>query len=43
MCSSDLLHQRARSTVADQAIEASLREMLAAGETVQMQHYIAER
>ena len=39
----DYLHQRARSTVADQAIEASLREMLAAGETVQMQHYIAER
>ena len=39
----DYLHQRARGTVADQSIEARLREMLAPGETVQMQHFIAER
>ncbi len=39
----DYLHQRARATVADQAIEARLRALLAPGETVGMQHYIAER
>ena len=39
----DYLHQRARGTVADQSIEARLREMLGPGETVQMQHFIAER
>jgi len=39
----DYLHQRARATVADQAIEARLRALLAPGETVTMQHYIAER
>ena len=39
----DYLHQRARGTVADQSIEARLREMLAPGEAVQMQHFIAER
>lgn len=39
----DYLHQRARATVADQAIEARLRSLLAPGETVTMQHYIAER
>ena len=39
----DYLHQRARGTVADQSIEARLREMLAPGEVVQMQHFIAER
>lgn len=37
------LHQRARSTVADQALEARVREFLAPGESVSMQHYIAER
>ena len=40
---SDYLHQRARATVADQAIEARLRALLAPGEVVVMQHYIAER
>ena len=39
----DYLHQRARGTVADQSIEARLRAMLAPGEAVQMQHFIAER
>ena len=39
----DYLHQRARATVADQAIEARLRELLAPGEAVTTQHYIAER
>ena len=39
----DYLHQRARATMADQSIEARLREMLAPGEVVQMQHFIAER
>ena len=37
------LHQRARATVADQTIEARLRAMVVPGETVVMQHYIAER
>jgi quinol monooxygenase YgiN len=39
----DYLHQRARTTVADQAIEARVRDLLVPGETVVMQHYIAER
>ena len=39
----DYLHQRARATMADQSIEARLRDMLAPGETVRMQHFIAER
>ncbi len=39
----DYLHQRARQTVADQAIESELRAMLLPGERVVMQHYIAER
>jgi MFS family permease len=39
----DYLHQRARATVADQALEATVREFLAPGEGVTMQHYIAER
>lgn len=39
----DYLHQRARATVADQALEARLRSYLAPGEQVRMQHYIAER
>ena len=37
------LHQRARTTVADQTLEARLREFLAPGEGVTMQHYVAER
>ena len=40
---SDYLHQRARGTVADQAIEARVRALVMPGETVTMQHYIAER
>ena len=39
----DYLHQRARQTVADQEIEARLRDMLLPDERVVMQHYIAER
>jgi MFS family permease len=39
----DYLHQRARQTVADQAIEAQLRDLLLPDERVVMQHYIAER
>jgi MFS family permease len=39
----DYLHQRARSTVADQALEARVREFVREGETVTMQHYLAER
>ena len=39
----DYLHQRARATVADQELEARLREYLLPGETPTMQHYIAER
>ena len=39
----EYLHQRARATQADQEIEAHLRTFLIDGETVSMQHYIAER
>jgi MFS family permease len=39
----DYLHQRARSTVADQAIETRVRALVMPGEAVVMQHYIAER
>ncbi|MBI5277094.1 MAG: MFS transporter [Burkholderiales bacterium] len=39
----DYLHQRARATVADQSLEARVREFLREGEAVTMQHYIAER
>ncbi len=39
----DYLHQRARGTVADQALEAQLLDYLLPGETPTMQHYIAER
>ena len=39
----DYLHQRARATVADQALEAQLRAFLAEGESAKMTHYIAER
>jgi MFS family permease len=37
------LHQRARATLADQELEARLREHLSPGEVPQVQHYIAER
>ncbi|MBT9552095.1 MAG: MFS transporter [Hydrogenophaga sp.] len=39
----DYLHQRARATVADHALEAEVREFLAPGESPHMSHYIAER
>jgi MFS family permease len=39
----DYLHQRARVTLADQALEAEVRAFLLPGESVSMQHYIAER
>lgn len=39
----DYLHQRARATVADQALEADVRLFLAPGEQAQMSHYVAER
>lgn len=39
----DYLHQRARATVADHAIETELRAFLAEGESARMSHYIAER
>ncbi len=39
----DYLHQRARGTLADQQLEARLREHLAPGEVPVLQHYIAER
>jgi len=39
----DYLHQRARATLADQALEAHVRDFLRDGEAVTMQHYIAER
>ena len=39
----EYLHQRARATQADQEIEAHLRTFLIDGESVSMQHYIAER
>ena len=39
----DYLHQRARATMADQALETEVRTFLAPGETVRMSHYIAER
>jgi Transmembrane secretion effector len=38
----DYLHQRARATLADQELEARLREFLQPGETPTAQHYIAE-
>jgi hypothetical protein len=37
------LHQRARATVADQALEVEVRAFLAPGESARMSHYIAER
>jgi MFS family permease len=39
----DYLHQRARATVADQELEALLREHLVADEQPTVQHYVAER
>ena len=38
----DYLHQRARATLADQELEARVREFLQPGETPTAQHYIAE-
>ncbi len=39
----DYLHQRARTTAADHALEAVVRGFLQDGEVVTTQHYIAER
>ena len=39
----DYLHQRARATLADQALEARVREHLLPGETARIDHYVAER
>lgn len=39
----DYLHQRARATLADQAIEARVRAFVAQGEAITTAHYIAER
>ena len=39
----DYLHQRARTTVADQELEALVRAYVVEGVPVTMQHYIAER
>jgi MFS family permease len=39
----DYLHQRARATMADQQLETRVREFMLPGESVSMQHYIAER
>ena len=38
----DYLHQRSRATLADQELEAQVREHLVPGEAVTTQHYIAE-
>jgi MFS family permease len=40
---SEYLHQRSRATLADQDVEARVREFLREGEPVITQHYIAER
>jgi hypothetical protein len=39
----DYLHQRSRSTLADQELEARVAAHLAPGEIPSLQHYIAER
>ncbi len=39
----DYLHQRARATQADHEMESDVRSFLIDGESVTMQHYIAER
>ena len=38
----DYLHQRARATLADQALEARVRDYLLAGESTRLEHYVAE-
>ncbi|MEJ5990312.1 MFS transporter [Ramlibacter sp. PS3R-8] len=40
---SEYLHQRSRATLADQDVEARVKEFLREGEPVTTQHYIAER
>jgi MFS family permease len=39
----DYLHQRARTTVADQAVEEQVRSFVLPGEAVTVEHFIAER
>ncbi|MCG2594469.1 MFS transporter [Ramlibacter sp. XY19] len=39
----DYLHQRSRATLADQELDARVREFVREGEPVTTQHYIAER
>ena len=39
----EFLHQRARTTLADEDIEKRVRDFLREGETASPQHYIAER
>ncbi len=39
----DYLHQRARATLADEELEAQLREYLLPGQTTRIAHYVAER
>jgi hypothetical protein len=39
----DYLHQRARATQADHELESRVRAYIVDGESVTMQHYIAER
>ena len=39
----DYLHQRARTTLADQELETQVRAFLQPGEVVTIQHYISER
>jgi len=39
----DYLHQRSRATLADRDVESRVRAYLLPGETVTMQHFIAER
>jgi MFS family permease len=39
----DYLHQRARATLADHEVEAAVRAFIVPGETVRVQHFIAER
>ncbi len=39
----DYLHQRSRATLADQQLEARVREFLLPGAAISTQHYIAER
>jgi len=39
----DYLHQRARTTLADQELETRVRAFLLPGEAVTMQHFLAER